>query len=180
MKKLNLNIIVSKFKEKLKSTHPLFKNQKTSLVFFVLALGFTAFLVQMKPELKTPTDTNTFETPRMDTYIPEDKTLIPIKVVNYESLDQIIGKYGVVDLYTAPEHSGQKSRLIATSVRLLNISENEGYFNVLIPWDQAPVITGHTGEFVIGVRNPKLVGTQIVKEPLVKKKRRVLYATENQ
>ncbi len=180
MKKLSLSTIVIKFKENWSNPKNELLSQRSILISFVLTMGLSAFWIQNSSNGDPSPMKNRTTQARIDTLIPDDKTLIPIRVINYESLDQIIGNHGVVDLYSAPEHSGQKSRLIATSVQLLNISENEGYFNVLIASDQAPALTAYSGEFIVGIRNPNLVGTEIVKEKSVPKKRRVFYASEDE
>lgn len=177
MKKLNLSTIGIKFKD----IQPLFNldNPKSWKIWFTLALalGLISFLMQKRPDEHTPAQAEV-SVGNLDTYIPENQSIVPIQVANYESLDQVIGQFGVVDLYTIPMSDKEKSQKIAHAVKLVRSPKSPRHFNVLLPADEAYRIAGHSGEFNVTVRNPKLVGTKIVKEKTKAKRRRVFYQSE--
>ncbi len=177
MKKLNLSTIDIKFKD----IQLLFSldNPKSWMCWFILAmaLGFISYLIQRSPAEKMPLQTK-MSVGSLDTYIPENQSIVPIQVENYESLDQVIGQFGVVDLYTIPLSDKEKAKKIAHAVKLVRSRKSPRHFNVLLPADQAYRIAGHSGAFSVTVRNPKLVGTKIVKEKAKTKRRRVFYESE--
>lgn len=146
-------------------------------IWLTLALGLTAWLSQREPAQDTPDPQPKTTELAFDTYIPENHSLIPITVSDYKSLDQVIGHFGVVDLYTAPASENQYSRLLAQAVKIVRHGKNSDHFSVLVPKDEATAITSHSGEFKVTVRHPESVGTKIVKrkrEP----KRRITYESE--
>ena len=101
-----------------------------------MILGFIAFLTQFGKfnegsQLKEQTAES------IDILIPEGQSLVPIRVANNESLNRIIGSYGVVDLYSTPLSPGEKALRIAYKVKLVRSPGNSSGFNVLIPADEA-------------------------------------------
>ena len=108
----------------------------------------------------------------LDTYIPEGFVLVPIEVKNYESLDLVIGKFGVVDLYQS-FGAKKKPKPIAKAIKILRSPMNPSMFAVLAPDNQAHIIVKHPGPFQVVVQNPKQVGTDFVKEKN-KKSRRII------
>lgn len=177
MKKLNLSIIDIKFK----GIENLFdlNNPKSWKLWMTmaLALGLISFFLQKKTAPVTPLSQEK-NVESLDTYIPENQSIVPIQVANYESLDQVIGQYGVVDLYTIPLSEKEKAKKIAHAVKLVRSHKSARHFNVLLPADQAYRIAGHSGEFNVTIRNPNLVGTKIVKEKAKSKRRRIFYESE--
>lgn len=109
----------------------------------------------------------------LDTYIPEGFVLVPIEVQNYESLDLVIGKFGVVDLYQSSDVKSERPKPIAKAIKILRSPMNPSLFAVLAPDDQAHIIVKHPGPFQVVVQNPKQVGTNFMKERK-KKSRRII------
>ncbi|MCJ8276750.1 MAG: hypothetical protein HRT44_01755 [Bdellovibrionales bacterium] len=143
----------------------------------IVILGLTAAMVQWNKY--NPQETKVVEdTTSADTYIPKRHTLVPIEVANYESLDSIIGQFGVVDLFSTPLNPQEKSKRIAFSVKILRAPRNPSHFAVLMPEAEAHIIAGHIGPITVTVRNPKESGTKIVHEKRRKKKRRISYDFE--
>ena len=173
--KSNLVTIITKFKEKF--TNPKAEFNLNAIIALAMILGLIAFLAQFR---KATDNQKITESPpeSIDIFIPEGQTLIPIQVANHESLDQIIGAYGVVDLYSTPLNPKEKSRRIAYKVKLIRSSGNSDHFSVLLPADEAHRITGYPGAFHVSVRNPKAAGTQFVKEKPKKTKRTVIFESE--
>jgi hypothetical protein len=146
-------------------------------VVVILLLGLGAALLQ-RPQA-APQETSSETVSSLDIFIPEGESLVPIQVANYESLDQVIGQFGVVDLLSTPLSPTEKAQRVAYAVKLIRSPESPRHFSVLIPADQAHRLAGHHGEFTVVVRNPKLVGTKIVKEKRGSQTRRIIYETEN-
>ncbi len=176
MKKFNLDIVISKLKAWVVSDNPQSVIPVKHGVFLVIAIGLTAAMVQFQKE---PLPESPPSPESLDTYIPEGQSLVPIQVSNYESLDQVIGQYGVVDLLSTPLSPAEKSRRVAYAVKLIRSPKSPRHFSVLIPADKAYKLAGYHGEFTVVVRNPKLVGTKIVNKGRRKPTRPILYETES-
>src|SRR5438128_1195292 len=69
--------------------------------------------------------------PQVDTYIPKGFVLVPIEVANYEALDSILGRFGVVDLFQAIGHEDPQQHLVARNVRILRAPQNPSHFAIL-------------------------------------------------
>ena len=95
----------------------------------------------------------------VDTFIPKGYVLVPIDVQNYEALDSILGKFGVVDLFRNRADGGQ---LIAKNVRLLRAPQNPSRFAVLIAESQASEILKYQGLVFVTLKPPNQRGTEIV------------------
>ena len=175
--KSNLVTNLIKFKERFSFKRNDMNNIKV-LALSAMVLGFIAFLSQFAQTGGKPTEASE-KLENIDVFIPEDQTLVPIKVANSEALDQIIGPYGVVDLYSVPFNSGEKAVRIAYKVKLIRSSGQSNYFSVLIPADQAHTITGVQGEFYVSVRNPKSTQTRFVgKKPKKRARRTIVFESE--
>lgn len=96
------------------------------------------------------------------THIPAGFVLVPIEVANYESLDSILGKHGVVDLYAPALETGGISRKVAERVKILRAPLNPSHFAVLAPEEDSPKLVAHGGPFIVAVQNPRLSGTNFV------------------
>lgn len=173
--KLNPVMMIIKFKERLIGGK---SGINTGVIaVFAMILGLIAFLAQFgRPVKKTQKMDQPFK--NIDIFIPEDQSLVPIRVANNESLDQIIGQYGVVDLYSVPLGPGEKAFRIAYKVKLVRSPGNPNYFSVLLPADQAHRVTGYPGEFYVSVRNPKSVGTGFIKKKSKITRRSVVFEAE--
>jgi len=107
------------------------------------------------------------EAPRLesfDTYIPEGFSLVPIEVANYETLDSLLGSFGVVDLFTAEPGKPEVSKRIAYRVKIARAPHNPSHFAVLVPFNEVHNILRYPGPFMVSVQNPKTVGTGFEKE----------------
>lgn len=110
----------------------------------------------------------------LDTHIPKGFVLIPIEVQNYEALDSILGRYGVVDLYQGGGTEGSKQVLAARNVRLLRAPHNPSHFAVLVPESQAQQVLRQGGLFTVIVKRAGETGTEFVKEE-TRAKRSITY-----
>lgn len=102
------------------------------------------------------------------TYIPAGFVLVPIEVANYESLDSILGNYGIVDLYIAPETPGKRAVKVAEHLKILRAPLNPSHFAVLVKDSESANLVEHTGPFTVVVKNPNQSGTEVVNAPIDK------------
>ena len=136
-----------------------------------LALIPAAF-VWLRPEpAPTPVRTTAGD---VTTHIPKGFVLVPIEVQNYEALDSILGRFGVVDLYQGGGAEQGAQRLVARNVRMLRAPHNPSHFAVLIPDAEARGVLRQTGPFTVIVKRPLESGTEFVKEP-ARAKRSITY-----
>lgn len=108
----------------------------------------------------------------LDTHIPKGFVLIPIEVENYEALDSILGRFGIVDLFRTRDGQAEK-RPAARNVRLLRAPRNPTHFAALVPEGQSSEILSHSGAYVAVVKSEG-GGTEIVK-PARESKRKIIY-----
>ena len=99
------------------------------------------------------------------TYIPAGYVLVPIEVANYESLDSILGKFGVVDLFRPPLGEHGRPVKVAERVKILRAPLNPSHFAVLVRDADAPRLVTEGGAFTVVVQNPSRTdGTRFVNE----------------
>src|SRR4051812_35626944 len=81
----------------------------------ILSFGFVGLIhaCDRTPEVTAPEG--------IDTLIPAGFVIIPIDVQNYESLDSLLGKFGVGDLFKG---EGKNGRLVARNIRILRAPKN--------------------------------------------------------
>ena len=109
-----------------------------------------------------------------DTFIPAGFSLVPIEVGNYETLDSLLGPFGVVDLFAAEPGKPESSKCIAYRVKILRAPRNPSHFAVLVPMEQVQKILKYSGPFFVSVQNPKVRGTGFEKEK-VKRRSRIFF-----
>jgi hypothetical protein len=100
----------------------------------------------------------------VDTVIPKGFVLVPIEVENYQSLDPIIGKFAVVDLFSPQSGEKGNPKKLASRIKLIRAPLNPSQFAVLAPEDQAPRLMSTQGRFLVVVQNRSQVGTNFVKD----------------
>lgn len=107
------------------------RSQRPYLVALLLALVFALYWDLSQT---TKTEPNAvLQTPETaDTLIPAGFVLVPIEVQNFESLDSILGQYGVVDLYQAPLKAGGRPFRVASHIKILRAPLNPSHFAVLV------------------------------------------------
>ncbi len=138
------------------------------LVVFALISLIPAFasLWPTRPEAGTASAS-------VDTHIPKGFVLIPIEVQNYEALDSILGRFGIVDLFRADE-KGISQQPVAVNVRLLRAPQNPSRFAVLVPEREAAQILSHSGSYAVIVKRPGQGGTEFVKQQ-ISRRRKIIY-----
>lgn len=98
------------------------------------------------------------------TFIPAGFVLVPIEVANYESLDSILGKFGVVDLYKPSIDGRGRPLKVAERVKILRAPLNPSHFAVLVPDSESSRLVSEPGAFTVVVQNPNRDGTRFVKD----------------
>lgn len=89
-----------------------------------------------------------------DTLIPTGFALVPIEVSNFESLDSILGRAGVVDLFLPSADGRQRARRVASRVRILRSPRDPSRFAVLVPTSESHRLVTHAGAFFVAVQRP--------------------------
>ncbi|OQW49037.1 MAG: hypothetical protein A4S09_12760 [Proteobacteria bacterium SG_bin7] len=137
------------------------KDKKAILYLFIVS-GIMSFIweyskrdVEIKKEIE--------ESPSTDTYVPEGFVLVPIEVQNADSLDAILGSYGVVDLFhPSLEPKGQPQQ-IAKQVKILRAPLDPKKFAVLVPNDQSSALVKIDTPLFVTIHNPKHSRPQFIK-----------------
>ena len=105
--------------------------QRPYLIALLLALVFGLYWDLSQTTKTEPSAV--LQTPETaDTLIPAGFVLVPIEVQNFESLDSILGQYGIVDLYQAPLKSGGRPYRVASHIKILRAPLNPSHFAVLV------------------------------------------------
>ncbi|MES2770013.1 MAG: hypothetical protein V4596_12785 [Bdellovibrionota bacterium] len=148
------------------------RNLKTKyIVIGFIVLGVLSFILdQKKNDIPAPVDPTS-----VDTYIPEGMTLIPIEIQNIEALKNILGDFGVVDLYLPSFEENRAPKKIASGIKIMRAPLNPDVFAVLVLEENAPQIAQHPGAFFVTVLNPKTQKTRFNKD---KKQLRTQIVTE--
>ena len=110
----------------------------------------------------------------LDTFIPRGFVLVPIEVENYEALDSILGKYGLVDLFKTKSEGGGP---IARNVRILRAPQNPSRFAVLVEESRAAKILGYQGGVFVVIKPMSQAGTEFVMSPS-KSRRKIIFEGE--
>lgn len=137
-------------------------------------LPVLAFTLGARPE---PPPAPHHQPTNVDTLIPRGFVLVPIEVQNYEALDSILGKFGMVDLFQAGPSEGSPQRLVARNVKILRAPQNPNHFAILIAENEAPAILKTGGLFTVIVKRPAEIGTEFVKER-PSTRRKIVYGGE--
>lgn len=110
----------------------------------------------------------------VDTLIPRGFVLVPIEIQNFEALDALIGRFGIVDLLQATSPEGPRGQLVARNVRLLRAPQNPTQFAVLVPESEVAQILKNGGVFTVIVKRPEQSAGEVVKEAKLKR-RKIVY-----
>lgn len=100
----------------------------------------------------------------LDTHIPRGFVLVPIEVQNYEALDSILGRFGLVDLFQGQNTQGLRQRLVMRNVRMLRAPRNPSHFAVLVREVDVAEVLRFGGPFTVIVKRPGEGGTEFVQE----------------
>jgi hypothetical protein len=129
----------------------------------ILALLPIAASLLLRPTPTPQSPSSRSERAQVDTFIPKGFVLVPIEVQNYEALDSILGKFGVVDLFQSLNGENTEQRLVARNVRILRAPQNPSHFAILVLEGEVHRVLKYGGTFNVIVKRPDNAGTEIVK-----------------
>lgn len=103
-------------------------------------------------------DPTSYDSPvQIDTFIPEGYVLFPVEILNFYSLDSIIGNFAVIDLYPQNHHSP-----IARGVRMIRSPADPTHVAVLVPEDRSGLIAKYGAQFYAVVQSPETSRTEFI------------------
>ena len=142
-------------------------------LLFIICLGLYIVLAPVKP----PSKGHSQDPWSVDTSIPKGHVLIPITVHNLESVDHLLGQFGIVNLYSVEIEGGLRKEPVAKSVKILRSPLKSNVFAVLAPEKQAHHILKNPQGFIVVIQNPKHIGTNFEVPNSVNKKtrRQIIY-----
>ena len=150
--------LITKFKNQARFD---LSSKPTLWVAAVLIAGFLAFYLDAT-KASAVADVHQPEAPEAaSTFIPKGFVLVPIEVANFESLDSILGKHGVVDLYVPASEAHRKPIKVAERIRILRAPLNPGHFAVLTTEAESSMLVSHQGPFTVVVQPDGAVGTKL-------------------
>ena len=133
------------------------------LIFLSLISEFLPAMLKEKPKPLS-----------LDSLVPKDFVLMPIEISNGKDIMNIIGKYGVVDLYAYSKQTGLPEKQAASALKILPPDAEEGHFVALVPEKEATYLFGYSDPFYAVIQNPNKKGAKIYK----KKKKQSLIVIE--
>lgn len=149
------------------------KEVRALLILGSLSLFFCGLnLCQKKENLSKEPIVKKSPQESVDTVIPAGFSLVPIEIVNSETLDSILGSFGVVNLHTVPMVPGGMAKRIAYRVKIIRSPRKPNQFAILVPHEKIETILRHPGPYAVSVQNPKSSGTVFVEEKRASTKKR--------
>jgi hypothetical protein len=132
-----------------------------------IVLGLLSLLLATSKEPETVTaEPGVPAGPSVDTFIPRGYVLIPIELVNGESLTSLVGDIGgVVDLYQSSSDEKRKSLKVGAKLKLLRAPLNPQQYAVLVKDSESSRLMSFPGPFIAVVQNPDEKGQEISKNP---------------
>ncbi len=137
------------------------KDKKNVLYIFVISGIMSVIWEYSKRDIEIKKEIE--EIPSADTYVPEGFVLVPIEVENADSLDAILGNYGVVDLFHPSLEPRGKVQLIAKQVKILRAPLDPKKFAVLVPNEQSSALVKIDTPLFVTIHNPKRSQTRFIK-----------------
>ncbi|MCK6598169.1 MAG: hypothetical protein L6Q37_07375 [Bdellovibrionaceae bacterium] len=130
-------------------------NQNKKIIIFFLFGLFIIFSLNWVNN-KDPIQYSKFN---IDATIPNGYVLIPIDVINGASLSSLMGQTGIVDLFST--ENGRKTKLVASRVKIVQATDQNDSFAVLLKETLSQKIVQAQGPFFAIVQNPKQKSSEI-------------------
>lgn len=115
---------------------------------------FSSLILLVAVFSQTPQKIEAEDIETADTIIPADHVLIPIEISNQESLDSVIGPYGVIDLFSMGDLPSQKGTKVASDIRLIRAPLDPQQFAVLVHESIATHVVSIPGPYFVVIKNP--------------------------
>lgn len=120
-----------------------------------IVLGILALLLKPSKEEAVIAETGAPAGPSVDTFIPAGYVLVPIELVNGESLSTLVGDMGgVVDLYLSSNEDKRKSIKVGSKLKLLRAPLNPQQYAVLVKDAESSRLLSYSGPYLAVVQNP--------------------------
>ncbi|MEN0058368.1 MAG: hypothetical protein AAGB31_06000 [Bdellovibrio sp.] len=130
--------------------------RSNSLVIAFVFLGALSFIVPSRQEKLSSEKTPLQDPHSVDTYIPAGFVLVPLEIVNAESLSSLVGDLGgVVDLYLASGEKQLASIKVGSRLKLLRAPLNPQQYAVLVRDSESSRLLSYSGPFIAVVQNPQ-------------------------
>jgi len=143
------------------------KNKMTIWTFLFLSMiVLTRIIVGSNSEKMNNEEFRDSE--NFSTFIPKGYSLVPIDVVNYKSLDSVLGQFGTVDVFT--KNTSQKSSTLvklASNVKALRSQAESSNIAVLVPTEAVLLLLSQTEGLFLALSSSENSGT-IIEKPLRK------------
>lgn len=116
----------------LESLKSYFKNPQTRTIAFasagIMAILFGQLIVSsfLAPETQA-TEADYY----LSEHIPDGYSVVPIELINAESISLLMGNIAYVDLY-ATEHTLGKRQILLKNTKILKIKNQEGQFSLIL------------------------------------------------
>ncbi len=110
-------------------------------LFSILA----TLLLQNSPNAQVP---ETVKRATAYSYIPKGYSLVPIDIINHESVNALIESSAVANLYSSNEQM-KKSRLLVKKARILRAPLNPEQFGVLVPESFTDSLMSFGASFIV-------------------------------
>jgi len=126
-------------------------------------LSLLSLISYLTPLFKKETQVQSLS---LDTLVPKGFVLVPIDILNGKDLLNLIGSYGVVDLYAYSQSSDLPKEQIAQLIKILPPNVENGLFTALIPAKEVHKLFEYSPPFYAVVQNPQKQGSQIHKKKI--------------
>lgn len=117
------------------------RQHRWSVGLIALTLLGLLFLSSGKSDEKTAS----MPTIDSDELIPEGSVLVPLDLQNREALNDLVGAFAIVDLFTVSADGQMKGTKVGKRVKLIRSPQNPTQFSALVPEDQAPLLFANPG-----------------------------------
>lgn len=166
---------LKKFRELIQNLY--FMNPNGFQLFGILVLSLSTILIfRMVFTPKTVPSIAPSESLEAATFIPDNHSLIPIKLMNQRSLSSLIENFGWIDLYavTKKENSYKKGPKIVKKIRILKAPLDPSQFGIIVPNDYVDHILNWGPTYFATINKNKFYKSQLVIGKTQKRKR-VIY-----
>lgn len=144
-----------------------------------VVLGFFLIVTSVITQIQSSNEPNeTIKAPEdLSTFIPKGYRLVPLPIENYKNLDQILGNYGVVDLYVKTLiNSKVQTELLGVGIRALRAKNGSESIGLLVPVDQVKTLLKRNGKFYLTINNSKTSGTNFEETKVKVTRSRISFA----
>ncbi len=100
----------------------------------------------------------------LDTVIPAGYTLYPIEILNFQAINAILGRVGIVDLYVPSGPDEKNGRKVGNKLRIVRAPGNPSRFAVVVPDDEVPRLMSQSGPFNVVIRSAKEAAGGIIEK----------------